>query len=293
MRKWAFVALVALLVAIVAGGCGLELGGMPVDAALPSEGGDVVPPADAMFDVGPSDAGSDVTADGQPPGTPDQFGGLRLWLRDRFLLSDAGDAGSDANLIEAWMDQTQDGGSDLLWAGNRPFYEPANAAFNGHDTVGFSYAGGDRLRNPTVLVPQPATVLVVGQAGLDSSYFVDSASATRASILTTTGRRVVLFTSLGNYAPPLGTGNTTNPSIIVGVFSGASSALWVSSVNGLKNLNPGGAGFGGVTVGAYQNGGYGLAGSLAEVAIWSQALDDAAVARLMSYASQRYNIPLQ
>ena len=219
--------------------------------------------------------------------------GLQLWVRDFFTFDDAGDGGG----VTAWLDQSDAGSAHDLTlpttAAKPPVYEASSASYNANSVLHFDSSGFQRLQNTALVVAQPLTVFIVARATTDVSYFFDSATASRVSALTLSSTRLTLFTSGGSYAPILGNQPTNTPQIIVAIYNGAQSALFQNSNVSVTALNPGSGMLGGLTLGAYQGGSSGLAGEIAEFAIWARVLPTESVLRLNLYASQRYSIALQ
>jgi hypothetical protein len=289
MRRYAaLLAFTFALGALFLYACGLEQAGQlaggtdgSVDDVVEASVPDVVVLPDADPDV--RDAGP---PDVVQPVSPGDVPALAFWVRADLGVDfvDGGDSG-----VAAWRDLADAGPHDLSPAAP-PAFEAAPPGYGGKPGIRFGTNDGTRLFNSTLTIAQPFTVMMVGHASTDISYFLDSTSPTRASLLTTTGKSLALYTSTGSYAPPSGAGKVDVPTVIVATFNGSNSSLHLSSNTPRKNLNPGNAGLGGISVGAYQNSVYGLGGVLAEVAIWQGTVDSSNIVRLNAYAEKRYGI---
>jgi hypothetical protein len=233
-------------------------------------------------------------AAGPTPASPGQIDAgvpLLVWVRaDNVNVDDAGSA------VLGWPDQSP-AKNDLSQPSStaQPTWNAQNAAYSNNPTIHFTQF--QSLMNSTIMVAQPTTMFIVAHAETNISYFYDSAdSANRLALLSrtgTTGFGVSMYSSGGSYAPAFGTGNVQPPSIIVSLFNGPSSAIFVSSdvtVGPLAIVQA--AKSNGITLGNYFGGTYGLQGDLAEFAIFGGSLSLPDIQRLNAYASQRYGIKL-
>jgi len=86
----------------------------------------------------------------------------------------------------------------------------------------------------------------------------------------------------------------TAPTIVVAVFEGANSRLYVSANQAITD-NPGTNNATGLTIGNWPVGGgvFPLKGDIAEVAVWSRALPSVEVASLNLYVTARYGITIK
>ena len=286
--------IVGIIAFTVGGACSLDEAGT---GPLLDAGVDIVAQVDAS-EASFVDVVADVVEDeAAPPPSPASPGDLDagvpliMWVRaDSIVLNDGG------TTIAALPDMSPSG-NDVTQAAaiQQPTWTAQNASFNNNPTVHFTQT--QSLGNTTVTVTQPATVFIVANAQSNISYFYDSADpANRLALLSRSGSSgfpVSMYSTGGSYAPTFGTGNVQPPAIVISLFTGTSSAIFVSSdvTVGPLVIVPGAKAVG-ITLGNFYGGTYGLQGDLAEYAIFGGALNLPDIQRLNAYASQRYNIKL-
>ncbi len=281
-------AVTAIALVVACGLPGTGLGGV----AGPDGGVDAN--ADVDLRAGDSDGGADTGADvATPPegAEPGELGSKPVvWLRDQIV---APDAGTDAE-ASGWLDSSgHDAGVRAL--GAKPSVNWSDPMFGSHPTIKFQ--DSTQMTNPGLVVSkQPITVFLVGSAGVKAglyTIFFDSMStgAARVGIFSDPVGKLSVYTgatkAFWTSALP-----ATSPMILIAIFDGPNSRIFASSNVGVAaNTLDAASGLGGVSIGG--NGGAGLRGALAEVAVWSTALSLLDVFRLNQYASLRYGVALQ
>lgn len=80
-----------------------------------------------------------------------------------------------------------------------------------------------------------------------------------------------------------------NAQVIIGIFAGASSALYMSAATPVTG-NAGADGRTGIVIGAAGNDSAFWDGNIAEIAVWNRALTAAEVTKLLQYTADRYGI---
>lgn len=220
--------------------------------------------------------------------TPKAISGLALWLRaDMGVTIGTG--------VSAWADQSGTGDANKNvtqgTGGLQPAFTASNGSYNGRPTIDFT--GSQLLRSGTwaASLSQPFTRLVVGHGANDATnnYFMDNITGTQCAIIADNGANLQLYDGA---ALPAGI-TPSAPQAIVTVDNGASSKIYA---NAHTARNSGAAGAGiitGTTIGNYQGGGaFALTGSIAEIAVWSRALSQSEIDRLLTYAGDCYAITI-
>ncbi len=247
-----------------------------------------IPPADGNTpEVGAPDTATDGVVDAAPPPfDPSSLTGLALWLRaDEGVTSDGG-------LVTSWTDQSGLG-HDVMASdtAGQPSLVVSDPTYDDRPTLSFQTANTSLQASSTWHLVQPYTVLFVSNAS--GQILFDSNDAThRASILTLLPMsNVQLYTNSHGRQPTDGGPSIASPSVIVAVFAGVNSALYVDGTEAWSG-DLGTDDCWGVTAnGNYSSGGFALAGSIAEVAIWTQALDASSIMQVDAYTHKRYGLP--
>ncbi len=163
-------------------------------------------------------------------------------------------------------------------------YTATDAAYNNAPTC--LMAGAQRLEGGAwaVACAQPFTVVAVGEGG----RLVDGASGARGIVMVNAGLWSMYAGS--TFVDAAGS-NPAVPTIIVAVFNGASSAIYISDMTTPDGTgNPGTDTVTQFTLGALTGGGGELSGKIARVVIYSGALDAAQRATVRAALGATYGL---
>jgi hypothetical protein len=199
---------------------------------------------------------------------------LVMWLRGDSIQH----TGSTVN---SWSDKTANGNNAALNAGT-PTYVASNASFNGKPTMHFP--GTANLTVATLAVSQGNSVYVVVQQSGNCNLF--DGSGNRQLIGSTATPQWYYF---AGSAITSGTTATTGVNALVGVFNGASSALYNnSSVAPIATSNPGTSGLSIMLIGSSTGLAAPLTGDIAEIIITNVADSQAQVSQMLGYLAGQY-----
>lgn len=204
--------------------------------------------------------------------------------------------------VSAWTDSSGSGDANKNLAqatgSKQPTYTATDAAYNGQPTLTFSKTSGSNLAsgNWAHAVAQPFTLVWVGQSDQSSTQgLVDDANNSQNACIFTTAANFGMLTNGGGNELSSGTaGVTTSPSIIVGVFNGATaSELFLNGVavaGGNAGQTPGTSGIASIVLGAIGGPIDSLNGKIAEVVVLAGAADLTTVAAIDKYYGNLFGI---
>lgn len=225
---------------------------------------------------------------------PRTVAGLLAWYRGDLGVTNVGGRAS------AWADQsgTGDANKNLVQAtaGNRPTITAADANFNNQTTLALNSAHPDILiptGNWAVAMAQPITIysvhLVTSLAG-QVAYYDDNVTPNSFSLFQTLG---------GGFAAEAGASlsagdNTLNkPTVFAVVFNGVSSSCYDNARTAVASGNAGANGSVGLLVGDHATGGGSpLAGTIAEIIVYSGAHNATTRSTVLTYLGARYAIAI-
>lgn len=226
---------------------------------------------------------SKARPDAAPPSPflPTSVAGCVLWLR-----ADLGVTLSSG--VSAWADQSAAGHS-VSESTNKPTFNASGALGNSQPSI--SFTGNTQLKSATwgVALPQPLTLFIVAkQITSGTKYLFDNLSdPTQCFVF---GQAPTTLLDCGNPTDTNNTYDTTQPSIFIVTFNGASSNIRLTANTPQANQNMGAAGLTGTTIGNYAGGGSFAGWEIAEVALFSNVVSSTDAASLNSYAHTRYGI---
>jgi hypothetical protein len=218
---------------------------------------------------------------------PTQLNGCVLWLRaDRGIALNGG-------AVQAWADQSGNGHDVGQATGaKQPTLNTSDGAYDSQATLSFASANSQSMSSAAFSAPQPFTQVVVGN--------FDAVAVNEGMIDWQTGGETTIYnnasaTQLAIYAgTPLATvgGSNANPFVVAGVFSGASSSIYVNSSQVAKATGNAGTGpaSGGVVIGGLQGPSSFLNGKIAEVIIYNRPLDTRELGFVFRYFAARYGL---
>lgn len=209
----------------------------------------------------------------------------QLWLRgDRVVLN--------GTTVSQWNDLSGNGNNCSNGSqASQPTYNAGDQFYGGQPTL--SYGGTQSLVNTTLAPAQPYTVICVGESqtatgGMFGSYGNGTPPISGIIYSDSSFNAQVYCGAAVDTAAPV-----NKPSVISGVFNGASTLVYVNSTaaGGQVSGNAGTTAFsGGYALGSGNGAPVALNGKLAEVLVYTGALSAAQMAQLYAYFSQRYNI---
>jgi hypothetical protein len=194
-----------------------------------------------------------------------------------------------SNLVSAWNDQsgTGDSNKNLTAAGAaRPTYNATDAAYGNQPTLSFAGAqwleGAGAWASPQA---QPATWYVVGESTVSGGRLIDGDATGRNAFVDNTG-------NMSLYAGTAFIGNGGNAkAVYCGVFNGASSALYVSTITTPTTTgNPGSNACNRCVVGAFDGGVGPLTGKVAYVLGYSGSHSASQRGQVMNFLGARFGI---
>ena len=244
----------------------------------------------------PADAGFGYSPSQSVPFTPQGYSPI-AWYK-----SGVGITGSSA--ASAWSDSsgTGDANKNLAQAtgAKQPTINAIDAAYNGKTTLSFLLASSQSLASGTwsSALPEPVTVVWIGQVteGAISGLFDDAAVEANCSAFVTTTPSVFLSTnglgsqmSPSNAATATGVLALTSPAIVVAVFNGPSSYLYVNGAP-LAGGKLGTTGLTSIILGSLGGALDPMTGKIAEVLVLGTAVNVATVAAIDTYYSGVFGI---
>jgi hypothetical protein len=180
-----------------------------------------------------------------------------------------------------------------LTVSQQPSINPIDASYNRHPTLSFTATAHTSLVSGTwaSAQAQPFTVCWVGNydGSATGQTFVCSTSSIVELDANNPGTNACMYA--GAFVDSAIT-NTTIPQVVIGVYDGVTSTIYVSAKTAKASGNAGGNGFTDLTLGYWSSGGTGLSGKIAEVAVIGAALTSNEVANLLTYFGNRYAIPI-
>lgn len=219
--------------------------------------------------------------------TPKSIAGAVLWLRADLGVTLV------SGKVSAWADQSGAGDANKNATQSNATLRPVvNATGIGGKPV-IEFAGAQELATGawSANLPQPATwMYVVRATATGIAVVVDGIS----------GAHRHLFTQSSSSFADINAGNDitsarefhTTDRVVIGVFNGASSKLYVSQATPTTG-DTGTDDATGAVIGAFTDGtSFPLTGYIAEIAAWSRALNATEVGQLNAYASARYGIAI-
>lgn len=222
------------------------------------------------------------------PNVPQGISGLAAWYRaDMGITIGTG--------VSAWADQSGSGDSNKnavqATGSKQPTLNAVDVAYNNQPTLSFLASALQNLRTGTwVTQPTLQTVIWVGNfdGAASLEYVLDGLTVNTLAI----ENNAVSNNIVARAATAISAAATNaNPAVVVAIFNGASSKLYVSantpttgSITAvtLAGLSIGMAG----NVGAYQN------GKTAEIIVYNRALSSSEVFSLNAYCHTRYGIAI-
>jgi hypothetical protein len=207
----------------------------------------------------------------------------------------AGATVNGSNQLTALADQsgTGDAAKDLAFAGAGSIaYTASDAAYNDMPTATFS--GNQRLEGSgawAVALAQPHTIYIVGESDTDGGRIIDGGASGGRAMIVRSGTLWQIYAMGG--AGVNATGSVAaNPSMVCGVFNGASSAVYVGSdfSSAAGTGNPGTNSVAQFVLGALGGGGGELNGKIAEVIVSSGAHDATLRANYAAYFAGKFGL---
>lgn len=188
-----------------------------------------------------------------------------------------------SNRVSAWADQS--GNSRTLsqgTGGNQPLW--VSEAINGYDAIDFdgaNYFMGRGGAGPT----QPYTIFcaIKGDSTAGTQCIVDANTAAIAKVtITSSNYTLNAGTQLS------GSAASTSTNIVIGVFNGASSTIYVNSGSSGTTGNAGANNMSGFTVGCTQSASNFFDGKIGEIIAYSGALSAADILSTYNYLDTKW-----
>lgn len=218
--------------------------------------------------------------------SPLQIPGIAAWYRMDLLVTQAG-------TVSAWGDSsgTGDANKNLAQAtaGKRPTYTASDAAYNNQPTASYAAASLQELDSAAwaAALVQPYTIFVVGNdAGAGTPGWVSNAASGAGAINYGNGSANMNAYAGSFLSSTLGANAAKK--MVGALYSGASSAIWENSSTATATGNAGAASLTDIVVGANPGSGIFLNGKIAEVVVYSRALNAMETRALVAYFAARY-----
>jgi hypothetical protein len=197
----------------------------------------------------------------------------------------------NSTTVSALADQSTSGANYAQATGARqPTYNAIDAAYGNQPTLGFATASQQWMSTGTfTTISQPFTIYIVGQAS-NSSAFQEFLSMTNDGVQfrQNSSNHPEMFAG----GSLLAGGSCSSPCLLIGVFNGASSALYINdSQNAVASgVNVGSGAVNRIFMGEHSSGAFWLNGKIAEDFISGSADSGPTRALFAAYVKTRYGI---
>lgn len=220
---------------------------------------------------------------GTPPAAP-PLAGPSLWLR--------ADLDVDPSSTYVWPDKSGHGHDVSQSGANVPAAPAVDATLNNQLMIDFSGSSTKSLISAVWSAPlaSPYTVMLIGYKIAGNKFGFDGLSA--VNTVSISSDAVIFGARMINTASSIfNVPDVTSAAIVLAVFNGASSALYVSAVTPIATGTVGTSPLTGTTIG--NDATLGTSGwKIAEVGVWPGALSAPDRLTLFTYATTRYAITI-
>jgi hypothetical protein len=225
-----------------------------------------------------------------PSFLPTDIAGIELWLRADLGISPTGGP------VAAWADQsgTADLNKNVTQAvgSQQPTLNSSDPAYNNQATLSFNSTDSQFMQSGAWAspLPEPETIFIVGNfsGAAVSQYISDSLAENQRVVFNNSGASNGCLYA-GSFLDS-GTPLSASPTILVGVFNGVTSSIYVSkrspNMTGNSGTPPSRTGLTVAGAAAFLN------GKVAEVIIYNNILSGSDFTKVLNYLSVRYAIIL-
>ena len=201
---------------------------------------------------------------------------------------------SSGGTASAWIDQSFKGNNAIQGTtASQPAYTASNGNFNNRSTLAFTYSPANTYLTISALtIPQPYTIIMVANNSDTTGVACGNSAGTAGLIIQDSSGHVYMSAGTAlNSSTPLAQGNCAG-GIVIAVFNGASSAIYVNSHTAAATGNAGtnAISASNFTIG-YASGSNSWPGYIPEFMIFQGVPTSADIIRLLTYLGGRYNIP--
>lgn len=216
---------------------------------------------------------------------PSDVAGLLAW----FQADNAGSITSSGGAVSQWNDLSG-GGNHLAQATGANQPTTGTRTINGRNVIDFD-GTNDYMAVTMTSDATPYTIIFVGRLDTTASQqnIIDgSGSSNRAVLLCSNSAKYGMYGAALRSSTV--TPSTTNAEIVIGIFNGSSSVMYVDGGASVASGDPFEGAYVGLTVGSRYDGAVNFNGIIGEVLIYNSALSSTDLNSIGDYLATRWGM---